>query len=102
MFCVVYEFFVKPGDEDNFTQAWIEGTREIMTVHGGLGSRLHKSSTGRTIAYAQWPSREKWQAFEDSHDSMIISTMRSYCTDVKRLFELEAIADLLTCMPHIT
>lgn len=98
MFCVVYEFTIKPGDDDAFVQAWIEGTREIMSVHGGLGSRLHRIGEGLMIGYAQWPSREIWQKFEDSHDPLIFATMKNYCTDVKALYHMDVLADLLTCV----
>ena len=98
MYCVVYEFIIKPGDDDAFVQAWIEGTREIMSVHGGLGSRLHRLKEGLLIGYAQWPSHEVWQKFEDSHDLMIFATMKAYCTDVKAHYHMEVVADLLTCV----
>ncbi len=63
MFCVVYEFIVKPGKNEIFERAWADFTEAISRVRGSHGSRLHLSSeNNKYIAYAQWPSEE---AFND-------------------------------------
>jgi hypothetical protein len=63
-FCVLYRWRVKPGRDQEFRKAWETVTREIRDHGGGLGSRLHKASDGTWLAYAQWPSREMWEAVE--------------------------------------
>jgi quinol monooxygenase YgiN len=61
-FCVVYRFDVVDGMDDAFVEAWAAMT-EILATHGGaLGSRLHRDADGRFVAYAQWPSRDAWEA----------------------------------------
>ena len=42
--------------------AWERATQLIMQYRGGLGSRLHKAEDGTWYAYAQWPSKDVWQA----------------------------------------
>ncbi len=59
MFCVVYEFTVKPGKNEAFEKSWAEFTEAIYRVRGSLGSRLHIShEPNKYMAYAQWPSEE--------------------------------------------
>ncbi len=66
MFVVVYGWKVKPGKEDQFREAWRRGTREIVRIYGGLGSRLHREADGRFIATAEWPDRATWQRAFDA------------------------------------
>ncbi len=61
MFCVVYQWAVKPSKEKEFRETWCEITEAIFRQHGSMGSRLHKNYDGSFVAYAQWPSRELWQ-----------------------------------------
>ena len=61
MYIVLYEMQTKPGRETEFEQAWAVVTDAIKEHCGGLGSRLHRTETpGLYVAYAQWPSREKF------------------------------------------
>ena len=63
MYCVIYEFQVIPGENLRFEKAWSEFTEAIFRVRGSLGSRLHKTiDTDVYVAYAQWPSRDVFQA----------------------------------------
>lgn len=62
MYCVVYEFKVKPDMDAEFEKSWAENTDAIMRVCGSLGSRLHKTGEASTyVAYAQWPSKEVFE-----------------------------------------
>ena len=63
MFVVVYSFTIIEGKENQFELAWREMTDLIKKYEGGLGSRLHKESSGKYIAYAQWPNKELWEGF---------------------------------------
>ena len=58
MVCVLIEFVVKPGQEDEFVQAWSDLTRYIREHFDSRGSRLHRAGEGRYIGYAQWPDAE--------------------------------------------
>ena len=55
MICVLIEFIVKPGQEDEFVAAWTDLTRIIRERFGSRGSRLHRAGEDRFIGYAQWP-----------------------------------------------
>jgi heme-degrading monooxygenase HmoA len=69
MFNVMYHWKVKEGCEENFRNAWRRATEAIYQKYNSLGSRLHKSDDGRWIAYAQWRSREDWQAMQNSSEA---------------------------------
>jgi heme-degrading monooxygenase HmoA len=62
MFCVIYQWKVKPGKEEEFRESWRAVTDAIYHQHGSLGSRLHKNDDGTWVAYAQWPTRELWES----------------------------------------
>lgn len=61
-FCVIYRWTILAGKEEQFQAAWATLTEEIRDHAGGLGSRLHRAADGTWLAYAQWPSREAWDA----------------------------------------
>jgi len=78
MFIAVYRWTVKQGMEDQFREGWRRGTVAIRRTHKSFGSRLHRTVTGDFVGYAQWPSREKWQAVFDAgfpHDDKEASAM---------------------------
>lgn len=61
MLSVVLEFEPIDGMESEFILAWRECTKVIYENFGSLGSRLHRSTTGKFIAYAQWPNEEVYE-----------------------------------------
>lgn len=61
MIAVILEFEPINGMEEEFVSAWAECTEAIYENLGSLGSRLHRSTTGNFIAYAQWPDRETYE-----------------------------------------
>ena len=65
MLSVLIQFKVIVGKDDEFKQAWAALTQHIYENFGSLGSRLHKSTRGSFVAYAQWPSLE---AYESAHE----------------------------------
>jgi heme-degrading monooxygenase HmoA len=67
-FCIVYRWKLFPGKESDFTQAWERLTQEIRDHGGGLGSRLHRSTDGTWVAYAQWPSEQAWKEMDVSSE----------------------------------
>jgi len=62
MYCVILEFDVIEGKEEEFRDTWTDTTKYIYHNFGGLGSRLHKSENSKFIAYAQWPDKETYDA----------------------------------------
>jgi hypothetical protein len=74
MIAVIYRWRVEKKDEAEFQRRWHEITEDIVTHHGGGGSRLHHAENGEWVAYARWPSREdRDRAFEarsrERHDT---------------------------------
>jgi catechol 2,3-dioxygenase-like lactoylglutathione lyase family enzyme len=59
-FTVIYRWRLEPALVEDFCHAWQEMTHLIRAYRGGLGSRLHRSTDGSYLAYAQWPSRAAW------------------------------------------
>lgn len=98
MFCVIYQFHVLEGLEDEFCQSWKAMTELISSFSGGLGSRLHRSNKNEYIAYAQWPDRETWQTSSDKlppEADAVRASMRKCCSKVETLYELNALEDML-------
>ena len=62
MLSVLIEFEVIDGRENEFKTTWVETTKYIYENFNSLGSRLHKSTSGKFIAYAQWPSIEEYES----------------------------------------
>lgn len=61
MFCIVYQWKVKPEKADRFRELWRAGTEAAYSKGGSFGSRLHQCEDGTWIAYAQWPDKETWK-----------------------------------------
>ncbi|MBL8447815.1 MAG: antibiotic biosynthesis monooxygenase [Zoogloeaceae bacterium] len=103
MFVVVYGWRVKAGKEAQFREAWCRGTREIVRIYGGLGSRLHRESDGRFVAMAEWPDRATWQrAFDakmvyDDREAraMFLDALEETSTGQAPLLTMEVTDDLL-------
>lgn len=98
MFAVIYSFTIKPERAAQFINAWKEMTQLIKAFEGGLGSRLHKKSETEYIAYAQWPSREKWKNAGGNlpkEAELVSQAMRECCIESKTIHELEMLEDLL-------
>ncbi len=100
MFVAIYSFHVKPSAEKPFLESWEALTILIRDHLGAWGSRIHKSDEDNIyIAYAQWPSRDFWEKDSnglmpeeaDSHRQ----TMRASCEEIKTVYRLEMVSDLL-------
>ncbi len=61
-FAVIYRWRLRKGLEEQFQQSWATITELFLAERGALGSRLHHADDGTWVAYAQWPSREAWEA----------------------------------------
>lgn len=98
MFAVIYLFNVKPGHSESFITAWKELTLLLRERCHGLGSRLHKSTENEYIAYAQWPDKASWEqagSLLSTEVTTIRENLRASCLEVKTLYELDVVADLL-------
>lgn len=98
MFSVIYYFKVKPGFDNQFIKSWNELTNYIIQYEGSLGSRLHKASNELYIAYAQWSNKKMWEnsgAKLPLKANKVRQEMRSGCVEIKTIYELELIDDLL-------
>jgi hypothetical protein len=69
MFCILYKCIAKPGCEDPIRHHWSAVTLWFYRHAGSLGSRLHRTSTGEYIAYAQWQIRTQWEQHRDRSDA---------------------------------
>ena len=97
MFCVIYKFTVKKGQEEQFQKSWSKVTKAFIDHCDALGSRLHHISDQDYIAYAQWPSRQAWKKAQlpsDIQEGPLI-IMRESCQSIETLFELTPIVDHL-------
>lgn len=99
MIAVILEFDPIDGLEDEFISSWIHCTQVIYDNFGSLGSRLHRSSDGKYIAYAQWPSKEVYTAsaewpvhLVDARDAMR-KLLKNGKPNILHILEVEA--DLL-------
>ena len=98
MFAVIYIFKVKSGEEEQFISSWKGLTKLIYKHEGSKGSRLHKSKDLEYIAYAQWPSKEKWKNAGENlptEADKFRKDMRDACIDITTKYELDLIDDLL-------
>ncbi len=98
MISIIYQFDLKPKQEDDFIQAWHEMTLLIYKFENSLGSRLHKKDDRTFIAYALWPDQFTWENSGDKlpkEAQLVRQRMRQCCENVKVLFEMEVIDDLL-------
>ncbi len=98
MFAVIYSFTIEPERIEQFIASWKEMTQLIKKYEGGLGSRLHKKSETEFIAYAQWPSEEKWKNAGKNlpkEAELVSQSIRECCVESETLFKMEMVEDLL-------
>ncbi|MBY0359911.1 MAG: antibiotic biosynthesis monooxygenase [Candidatus Obscuribacterales bacterium] len=97
MFCVIYQWRIKEGKEEQFRELWRTVTKSVYEKHGSFGSRLHKSDDGSLIAYAQWPNQESWTTGTKAlSDSLVGTNWQELIVDEgKTLHKLSLLDDLL-------
>ena len=97
-FVAIYTFKVKKGKEKQFIEGWKGVTKLIYQYEGSLGSRLHKVNNNMYVAYAIWPSKNKWEHAGDLLPDSVNKykdMMKSSCHESKTLFELTMVEDLI-------
>ena len=101
MYCVVYEFKIRPGKTTSFEKSWGEYTDAIYRACGSLGSRLHKTTDPLVyVAYAQWPSKEIFErdvplSAYSAEELQARSTMKDAVENTKKVYFLEMVGDHL-------
>ncbi|MCB0481623.1 MAG: antibiotic biosynthesis monooxygenase [Flavobacteriales bacterium] len=104
MFSVIYSFEVKQGLNEELIFTWTELTKLIYKYEGSLGSRLHHASENKYIAYAQWPSRDKWENFGSKlppEAEAFSKRMKACCKHINTFYELTTVVDLLRDKPQL-
>ena len=97
-FVAIYTFKVKKGKEKQIIEGWKGVTKLIYQYEGSLGSRLHKVNNNMYVAYAIWPSKNKWEHAGDLLPDSVNKykdMMKSSCHESKTLFELNMVEDLI-------
>lgn len=98
MFVVIYTFTVKENRDRDFIEGWKGLTRLIYEYERSLGSRLHKKSKNKYVAYAQWPDRTTWEnAGENLPEIANVSKrlMKDSCETIETILELDVLEDLI-------
>lgn len=97
MYILIYKFTIKTQREKDFVESWRMVTEGIRKHRGSLGSRLHKDSAGKWIAYAQWPSKEVSERIIEMPDQHRhwFKKMTDSLEKMETLFEMDVVEDLL-------
>ncbi|MCH4552074.1 antibiotic biosynthesis monooxygenase family protein [Aestuariibaculum lutulentum] len=101
---MLYSFEVKQDQEAEFITAWTNLTNLIYEYEGSLGSKLHKGEGQSFIAYAQWPSQEKFEQAGDNlpeEANKYRDTMRASCEKIEVLQKMEVVKDVLKQTPNV-
>jgi heme-degrading monooxygenase HmoA len=96
MFNLIYQWKIRAGKEAQFEAAWAEITLLIRSLHGGEGSRLHRTEDGSFLAYAQWPNEETWKQFSASSpvNQTILDKMKDAILSSEAPIKMTMIQDL--------
>jgi len=99
MYCVIYEFIIKPENSEAFRAAWSDLTHCIKLECSSLGSRLHRTDDeARYIAYAQWQSKDQFlaaQASSSKNRQTLSNTMQQTLLSSRIVEQLEVCDSLL-------
>lgn len=98
MFGILYSFEVKAGEEKRFRDAWRGLTLFYKQHANSWGSRLHRSSEGSFIAYAQWPDERTFEAaglLQNEEAAFFGREMRATCLKIQKLHHLQLEEDFL-------
>ncbi len=107
MFAVLYRFYLKPGREEEYKQAWNKIVSYFVTSRGAIGSCLHRTEEGLWCAYSRWPDKKtrdaSWSG-ENTPSSELPDEIREAiitvkdCSDEERKFPeicMDVMIDLL-------
>jgi hypothetical protein len=97
MFVIMYEFIVKTGQAEHFTQLWHNLTLLVTELSDSHGSRLHQASDTTWIGYAEWPSRDSWENSDLTQNEIaqLREQISAACDDIQIIYQLDVVDDLL-------
>ena len=58
MFAVIYQGYVKAGQESTYQEAWNKVANYFIKERGAFGSCLHRATDGLWVAYSRWPDKQ--------------------------------------------
>lgn len=58
MFAVIYQFKLKPHQEETYQECWEKIVEYYKEKCGAIGSCLHKGEDGLWVAYSRWPDKQ--------------------------------------------
>ncbi|MBM3184260.1 MAG: hypothetical protein FJZ64_03035 [Chlamydiae bacterium] len=74
MFAVIYQGYVKPGQESAYQKAWNTVAQYFVKERGAIGSCLHRTSDGMWLAYSRWPDKKtrdaSWPGKDDPSEEL--------------------------------
>lgn len=68
MFAVIYQGYVKTGQELTYQIAWKVVSQYFIEKRGAVGSCLHRTTDGMWVAYSRWPDKKTRDASWPSKD----------------------------------
>ena len=83
---VLYRWRLKPGTEETFRAAWVEGTQRIHKQCASYGARLHADADGVFWSYARWPSEAVRKACFAKHDFFSMDCFRTMQACIEERF----------------
>jgi heme-degrading monooxygenase HmoA len=88
-------FTVEPGNQQKVVDMLVEATEKAMKhIPGFVSASIHKSLDGvRVINYAQWKSKEDWEAMMNSPEAQ--KHMKPFFEIAKVDFHLYEVADAI-------
>jgi quinol monooxygenase YgiN len=98
MYCILLEFRPVPGKEEKFLRSWAALTEYIHQNYGSKGSRMHRSESGKFIAYAQWPGKETYESVSGTEEgARLREAMLEFLQEngITVLEKLEVVEDML-------
>lgn len=98
MIAIVYEFWVKEGQQDALLSSWKTITDLYLSHCNSLGSRLHHAGGLHYVAYAQWPSAQVRERANLSHMEAYTTAsqiMTDACSKITSSEALTPVYDLL-------
>jgi len=107
MFAVIYQGYVKTGQESAYLEAWKKVAKYFVEKRGAIGSCLHRTSDGMWLAYSRWPDKKTRDAAwpgENAPSSDLPIEIRNAVLTIKNSLDpdrklpdicMEVISDLL-------
>jgi hypothetical protein len=107
MFAVIYQAYLKVGQEVRYQQLWQQIASYFIEKRGAIGSCLHRTEEGIWVAYSRWPDRatrdRSWPGDAAPSEELPIPIQEAVvalreCIDTERLLPdicMEVVNDLL-------